>query len=63
MILPVTVEFTSVYLIIERQQRQHTFGTSLFAFIFSGVSSTEPTFTCLKLTIKILEQGLNYVQS
>ena len=30
---------------------------------FWGESPTQPVFTCLKLTIETLEQGVKYVQS
>ena len=34
-----------------------------FNLYFSGISISQPAFTCLKFTIETLEQGVKYVQS
>ena len=37
--------------------------SSVFFIYFENVFATQPAFTCSKLTVETLEQGVKYVQS
>ena len=55
----------SLYVInFTKTSAQKTISLKLIIFfVFSKTTTTQPVFTCLKLTTKTLEQGVKYVQS
>ena len=47
----------------DKKWKDMMFGKISNLFLLKTESSSEPAFTCSKLTIKTLEQGVKYVQS